>query len=77
MDFHDRGVQVDRQRPGQILRSGADLPQPLEQLAADRVVLADVRSMTSLPLAFSPQQVGLDLVRPGLEVVYRQHAGKE
>ena len=42
VDRDDGGVQVDRQRRGQIGGSGPDGPQPLEKLAADRVVLADV-----------------------------------
>ena len=42
VDRHDRGVQVDRQRPGQISWAGAGRPQPGQQLPADRVELPDV-----------------------------------
>ncbi len=38
----DRGVEVDGQRCDHVGRSGADRPQPGEELAADRVELADV-----------------------------------
>ena len=42
VDLADRGVQIDRQRPGRVGRSGAGGPEPPEQPAGDRVQLADV-----------------------------------
>ena len=42
VDRDDRGVQVDRQRPGQVGGSCTGGPQPSQQLTTESVELADV-----------------------------------